>query len=77
LHRQVFSLVNKRGGKIFLTKKYARGEIHNHFQTSLQEKNSLSKKKIPLKKFPCRFSSMGVWGGEKVSLFCWRWSCLL
>jgi len=65
------------GGKISLTKKYPRGELHNHFQTSLQEKNSLSKKKFPWKKFPCKFSSMGVCGGEKVSSFRWRWSCLL
>jgi len=38
------------GGKISLTKKYARARIHNHFQTSLQEKNSLSiKKNFPVK----------------------------
>jgi len=37
------------GGNIFLTKKYARAKIHNHFHTSLQEKNSFSRKKIQLK----------------------------
>jgi len=37
------------GGNISLTKIYARAEIHNHFHTSLQEKNSLFRKKIQLK----------------------------